>query len=561
MAKLTLNSNDEGPREFPLTSERAVLGRHPSCDMVLRSGRVSRQHAEIVRQDGTYFVADLHSIHGTMVNGEPVIGRRALEHLDRVEICGLMLLFQSDSPSQPTQVVGQTRLDDTVATEEPAPGTGSSPSVVARLDVSRPAADERAHLHAEVKLKAMVEIGQNLKSVLALDGVLEKVLDSLFRIFPQCDFGFIALGDAPGEEPIPRAVRSRHPGPSRAVRLSRTIVDQALSTGQAILSADAAQDDRFRDSRSAAALKLRSVLCTPLIAANGDALGVLQLETSDDSARFRQDALDVLASIGAQVTVAIENARLHEAAVRTRVIDRDIGLAQQFQRGLLPAMPPQVAGYEFLDAYEAAPHVSADYYDYIPLPGGRMAVVMADFWGRGIPATLLMARISAETRYCLLTEADPAAALARVNASFVNSEWEDRFVTFVLCVVDTVRHVVTVVNAGHTPPLLRRADGRVEDVNPAEADFPLGFEADTVFHSVETALGPGDSMLLFTDGVREAVNVAGEAYGVDRPRMLLAASTGRPAEIVPALMADVKQFAQGRPLADDRGLIGFWRLP
>ena len=135
-------------------------------------------------------------------------------------------------------------------------------------------------------------------------------------------------------------------------------------------------------------------------------------------------------------------------------------MAHEVQHGFLPAASPRIPQYEFFDFYEPASQLGGDYFDYVPLPGGRLAVVVADVSGKGIPASLLMARLSADARYCLASEPTPAEAVDRLNRAFCEAGWEDRFVTLVLAVLDVQQHEVTVVNAGHLPPLLRPGRGR-----------------------------------------------------------------------------------------------------
>src|SRR5205085_1371889 len=143
---------------------------------------------------------------------------------------------------------------------------------------------------------------------------------------------------------------------------------------EAILSADASTDQRFDQSESIADLRIRSVMCAPLVDNEGNALGVIQIDTGDQRHRFSQDDLDVLASVASQAAVAVDNAQLHEQALRQQAVERDLLLAHKVQRGLLPSQPPHIPGYHFFDFYEPANQVGGDYYDYIDLSGGRLAV-------------------------------------------------------------------------------------------------------------------------------------------------------------------------------------------
>ena len=136
--------------------------------------------------------------------------------------------------------------------------------------------------------------------------------------------------------------------------------------------------------------------------------------------------------MASQAAVAIDNAKMHEQVVVQRALQRDLELARRMQRTLLPSSPPQVPGYFFFDYYQAARQVGGDYYDYVPLPGGRYAVIVGDVAGKGVPAALLMARLSADVRFSLASEPEPAKAVQQINEGFARHDWQDRFVTMLV---------------------------------------------------------------------------------------------------------------------------------
>jgi serine phosphatase RsbU (regulator of sigma subunit)/predicted Rossmann-fold nucleotide-binding protein len=247
----------------------------------------------------------------------------------------------------------------------------------------------------------------------------------------------------------------------------------------------------------------------------------------------------------------MENAQLHEAAMRAEVLKRELAVAHEVQRGFLPSAAPSIPGYEFFEFYEPANQLGGDYYDYVELPGGRLAVVMADVSGKGISATLLMAKLSAETRYCLASEPSPVAAMGRLNRLFCDSSWEDRFVTMVLAVLDPRRHEAVVVNAGHLPPLWRRGPGKVEAIGQAEARLPLGVDRDMEYAPCTVSLAAGQSLVLYTDGITEAMNAKGELYGSGRLLALLNSDVDRLSLLGRRILDDVKRFVGARSQSDD----------
>jgi serine phosphatase RsbU (regulator of sigma subunit) len=284
-------------------------------------------------------------------------------------------------------------------------------------------------------------------------------------------------------------------------------------------------------------------------------MGVIQIDTLDQRSRFSQDDLDVLASVACQAAIAVENATLHETALKTHALERDLDLAHKVQQGILPSAPPRIEGYEFFDFYDPASQVGGDYFDYVPLPGGRLAVVLADVSGKGMPAALVVARLSSEARYCLASEATPAEALNRLNTSFLRSGWEDRFVTMVLAVIDLEKHVLTVANAGHMPPLLRHGDKSLVAIGAEETGVPLGVDAEPNYAQTSVTLAPGDSFTVFTDGISEAMDINNQLYGHERLRKQLIAGATSVSALGSRLLEDVRRFVGTRPQSDDMCLI------
>ncbi len=202
--------------------------------------------------------------------------------------------------------------------------------------------------------------------------------------------------------------------------------------------------------------------------------GVIQLDTLDIRQQFTQDDLEVLASVASLATLSVENALLHETALKQRDMERELDFASQVQQGFLPTERPRLAGYEFYEYYEAARGVGGDFYDYVPLPGGRVAIGLGDVAGKGVSAALLMARMYSAARFELLTKPTPSDAMTGLNQQLVSGGMGHRFVTMVIVVVDPATHRLTLVNAGHLLPLLRRAGGTVEKIDYDGAGSPWG---------------------------------------------------------------------------------------
>jgi serine phosphatase RsbU (regulator of sigma subunit) len=433
------------------------------------------------------------------------------------------------------------------ATKTPE-GTVQS-AVVTSLDV---ASGLRVEVLPEAKLRAVLAISSNLSNALDLAEVLPKILESLFAIFPQADRGFILLRDPDTGQMVTKAVRHRNPQEDDAPSISRTILDQAVQTGRAILSADARFDARFDPSQSIQARQIRSIMCVPMLSQTGESLGVLQLDTEDKLSQFRQEDLDVLVSAATQAARAVELAWLHQER-------RDLETASQIQKSFLPGQRPQIQGLQFFDYYSSAREVGGDYYDYIRLPGNRLAVALGDVSGKGVSAALLMARLSAAVRFCLATEPTVAGAVCRLNAELTRAGSPDRFVTFVVAVLDLDTFALTLVNAGHMPPLCRRSwPAEVDDVGNQIVGIPLGV-LDRPYQDTVIPVQPGDTLILYTDGITEARNPKSELYGAERLREVVHRAPEGAEAVGMAILADVQSFAAGRPQSDDMTIVCFSR--
>ena len=560
MAFLQLIQGSRAGQRYPLEGERSILGRHPDCDVVIEVGAVSRQHAQINHFNDQYLIEDLHSRNGTIVNGKLIQAPQELHQGDRVKICDWTFAFYEKEPSDESSARaagvkvasgGMPLLLDDGGQKEPA-------TIMSKLDVSSSMSFSRLSANPEAKLRAMLEITHGLNRTISLDALLPKLLDSLFKIFLQADRGFIVLRRPDGVL-VPKAVKHRRTDLEDQARISKTIVQTVLSSKQAILSADASSDARFEMAQSIADFRIRSMMCAPLVDSENNALGVIQIDTTDQRQRFTQDDLDVLVGVANQAAFAMENAGLHEMALRQQSLQRDLELAHKVQRGLLPSAPPKIDGYYFFDYYLPANQVGGDFYDYIRLSGGRLGVVLADVSGKGIAAALLMAKVSSDVRYALASEPTPAAAVRRVNTNFCHSGWEDRFVTFVLAVLDPAKHEVTVVNAGHMAPLLRHGPNSVEPISEEITGVPLGVSDGYEYEQATYQIAPGGFLTLFTDGISEAMNVANELYGIKRLHQQLSADAKDVSTLGKLILDDVRKFVGGRSQSDDMCLACFGR--
>ncbi len=540
----------KGPNEgqvIPLDGDRFVIGRNPDCGIVIPLTSVSREHAQVVRKSGKFFIEDKQSRNGTFVNNQAINAMTALKNNDRIRICDFIACFLDQPPSGVSDSDGEDSED--------------GPSTV-EATVNQASNALLEGTPAE-KLRLLIEISNNLSRTLELPPLLPKIADSLFSLFRQADRCFL-ITSGEGDKLQPRLVKTRRAADEGNAKYSRSIVRKAIDSGAAFLSDDATRDDRIQLSQSVVDFRIRSVMCAPLCKPDGKAFGVIQLDTQDRSKKFSKDDLTLLCAVANQAAISLENARMLEETVATEKTKRDLALAKEVQKQFLPKAAPKVPGYEFHGFYEAAKEVGGDYYGYIPLPSGKVVVAVGDVAGKGVPASLVMAKVASDIRFCMLSESEPTAAMAKLNDllyDFVNQM--DRFVTLVVVILDPATHTVTMMSGGHASPLLYRpGTGDLFPVMPKDVGGPpLGMIEGLPFDSCQATLEPGDCLVMFTDGVDESMNVRGERFEFEGVhKVIKAAGKAGPRDLMERLVQAVKTHARDREPHDDMTVVTLGRM-
>ena len=269
------------------------------------------------------------------------------------------------------------------------------------------------------------------------------------------------------------------------------------------------------------------MICVPLLSQDGRALGVIQLDTKSLRHQFTQTDLDVLVSVGAQASLAIENARLHEDLLQRSDIERELRFATQVQLGFLPEHRPNPAGYEFFDYYEPAHRVGGDYFDYVVHAGpadrdrsGRRRRKRGSRRPAHGPA--LFGRAIAS-----LYAADAGKVLSALNEEIHSQGMGHRFVTFVLLMLNPETHELTIANAGHLPPIVRWPDGKAASIGREHSGMPLGIRPKQEYGELTFPVEPGTTLTVCTDGITEAMNAANDLFGRVRLEELIAVAPGR----------------------------------
>ena len=335
------------------------------------------------------------------------------------------------------------------------------------------------------------------------------------------------------------------------------LVGRVWQTREAVCLTDLANAPELAHLRGTS-FGATSVMVTPLLYAKQN-MGVLVLANGPMSTAFTQSDFVVFKSIAEQSAFALYNAIIYSEANEKKRLDHDLEIAQDIQRLLLPSEAPVINGFEISGINIPARHVSGDYFDYIKVDDDRLGVAIADVSGKGVPASIIMAICRSVLRSQAAGNPSPGDVLQKVNRQIYPDIKEDMFISMAYIILDHVRNTMLLSRAGHDAPLLyQRASGSVTPIKPL--GMVVGIDSGSVFDRITSdfalSLERDDCLLLYTDGVTEALDVKGDEFGFDRLVQCVrdSAPSGAPA-IITRLIDELRSFVGTQPQNDDITLI------
>jgi sigma-B regulation protein RsbU (phosphoserine phosphatase) len=405
------------------------------------------------------------------------------------------------------------------------------------------------------KLRLLLDITKKISRSLDLQEVINLVMDTLGTLLPYDAAGIFVIQahkesaeEATAQAAVFRAEAVRGYDIDDLVELrlkmGEGIIGYVASTGEPVISPDVQNEPRYVNARE----ETRSEMVAPIIS-NDEVIGVFDLE-SDHVNAYTPDDLQVLMLLASQVAIIIEKVMLHEQLVEKKRLEGQLEVARQVQLELLPAADPNIEGFD-ISAYNfPTEEVSGDYYDWVRIYDDQLGLVIADVSGKGVPAALLMAFLRASLRSAIHIGYAPHVSMAKVNYLLWESIERNQFVTAFYGVLDASNKTLAYTNAGHNPPLLLDKDGNTRFIE--RGGLPLGMFRDTRYYEYYLSIEPGQVLVLYTDGVTEAANKAGEEYGRERlARAVLDAQNLSAREMISRLHKDVIDWTQGQGADDD----------
>lgn len=522
-ARLEVNDG-LGQRIVPINKDLLSIGRRTESDLRLVGSDVSREHAEIVKQDGEWVLRDKGSRYGTYVNGEAVTEYK-LTHGDRVQF-----------------------------------GRASGADVVF-LTGDGPAHTDRSHASAVNDLRQLASLLEGLRALgsgRVLDEVLALVLDAAIDV-AGAERGFIMLAQDNNALDMKLArAKGRVTLPGTGFKTSRKIPEEVYATGELKIVADLLEGDLADVHLGTVQLGIRHVACIPLrmvryldradMKSDAKNIGVLYLDSREKGSLLAPHTRTALDTLATEAGVAIENARLYRETLEKARIEHELRIAAEIQKALLPEGTHKGPFFESHGSSEQARSIGGDFFDMTDLPNGSFGFLAGDVAGKGPAAALLTSKILGIFSAFASVGDDPAQLVDHINKVLTRRAIDARYATMLYGQLGA-DGTLSFCNAGHNPPLIY-GSGELRRIE--SGGMPVGM-FEMAPYSVDTVqMKPGDTMVIYSDGVTEAHNVAGEEFGEARlVQVMERYSRGSAAILLEQIINAVKEFAHGAEQYDD----------
>jgi sigma-B regulation protein RsbU (phosphoserine phosphatase) len=533
--RLKWKAADGKSQEYLIAAPEIVIGRAGGVDLVLTSQHVSRRHAKVVTGQNGLELQDLESTYGTFVNGQRVT-RHPLNHGDKI-VFGKGDEFQYlVDGSEPRQEVDTTRIVQRSLT-----------------DLGRVLPSEASDLE---KILCILNFQNEWSQVFTPENALNQILEHALRI-SGAERAFIMTRKADGYGYAAGMDGEKRRLSESQFRTSQSIIRDVVAKRREVFMVEGIQGD-FAAQASIVGMNLRAIACLPLlgIPTDGDSaaiLGILYLDST--KAMHSLSGLDqkILGKLAVEAGNVLERVEMMKSIEHRKTLERDLALAEETQRSLLPREIPKLPHLKLSAVCRPTRYVGGDFYDFQVMPSGELIAVLADISGKGIAASVLSSMILGCLQLRLQDGDAPETALNRLN-KFIHSKSSGKFATMFLCSLSPDGKG-SYVSAGHNPGFVYRAAGAVIDELPSTSMVLGAFDFAT-FEASPVELAAGDLLFVYSDGLTEAENVAGDMFGEERVKEIIQREGARGATGVhEAVIASIAEFTRGRDQTDDITLV------
>jgi serine phosphatase RsbU (regulator of sigma subunit)/pSer/pThr/pTyr-binding forkhead associated (FHA) protein len=545
-------TSDGAPFDHALDGESFVIGRSSKADLTIPDRSMSRMHARLFQDNGSWFVEDLGSRNGTLLGGRPVETPATVGHGSVMQVGSTSVTVREST--RPVTSPGRTPAQsDSHTIFRSAAELLQEPEEI-RTDSVTPLG-EGLRRYAD-RLRLLTEVNQALDRTMSLEDLLELILDRAFEHLGPEDAAIYLRNEEGGyDRAASRSIGTADP----EILFSTSLMEQVVEGGQAALVLDAQTDERFNEAMSLLDAGVRSLVAAPLLDPDG-ALGLIVLGSRLTLRQFEEEDMQLLASLASVAAMRIRNVHLAEEAEAHRRLEQEVALAREIQVSLLPDALPEVEGWDIVAGNIPSRGVSGDFFKVeLRHDESEVVLMLSDVSGKGIGASLLTASLEALSAGPIHDGVPVEDIFRSVSHLLFERTPPEKYATSFLASVEPQTGFLRYCNAGHNPGLLLRADGSTEWLE--STGMPLGILPEGVFTADEKTLEVGDTLILYTDGITEPEDPDEEEYGQDRLEAVCVENREQPiSEIMASIEKDLYGFVRGVPFLDDRTLVLIRRI-
>jgi phosphoserine phosphatase RsbU/P len=529
-------------QSLQLGDREITVGRLSESDLVLTNPYISRRHVQFVKREGVWHVLDLGSTHGTFIDGVRIAEHR-LKHGDRVSLgrdqVAIQFLCGDQPPARHTSTLGDIDLEKSVM---------QLTSVIPLPDA------ESSHLE---KISHILDFQYHLEKSFSPEKTFRQILDAALKL-SAAERGYILLKADPGFKYVVGMNGNGELLHETEFQTSHSVVQEVLTGGQPVLMTENI-DQAFAQQQSILAMDLRAVACMPLrwISADSeevDVRGILYLDSTKTMHALTGLDQRILNKLTVEAANVFEKLELIEAFEERKAFEKELALAQETQTSLLPAELPRIEGFEIAAFSQPTRHVGGDFYDFLTREPSAVTGVLADVSGKGISAALLSSLVQGALQMESRSGASLSQMMNRINRYLCEKSQSNRFVTLFLFAVDGEGRG-EFISAGHNPAYLYRANSsRVEALSAS--DLILGAFTFATYSSVPFTMGEGDILVVYSDGITEAMNPSDQMFGEEKLIELIEKEAPRGcAALEEYILRSIDEFTEGRNQTDDMTMI------
>lgn len=543
--------------QLPLKKEKISIGRSADNDILVPDPFCSGHHAFIYPSETGYVVRDNNSKNGTFLNGAKVQAETELKKGDEVLIGSTRIVFDkelvanvevTESPTSASNINTIMNLKEVL--KRPDIDT-TMKAAATPMDFERIKSDHKA-------FSVLTEVSQALILHKPLSELLDYIMDLICESLPM-DRGILMLKEGHPSQLIPKVIRVNNKNlKKQKIQVSQSIVNMALDKNSSILTRDAQTDTRFRSQQSILRSNIHSAMCVPLWN-NKEIIGIVYADRILQLDQFSDDDLRLLTLLANLAAVKIENSKLFEDAIEKEKMEKELTLAAQIQKDFLPKENPECENFEIAGSNIPCHQVGGDYFDYINIDPSRLGIVIADVSGKGVGASLLMASLRAALQSEVHAQYKLEDMACKLNDFVHRSSSPNSFITFFYCELNRKSGELGFINAGHNPPIILDKKGKVHRLEAC--GLCLGMFPSSEYEIRNVNLNPGDTALLFTDGITEGRNKKNEEFEEERLIKLIQKHSKLSAQkLLEKIHDEVGSFTTGVDQMDDMTLIIIKRI-